>query len=105
LAEGHRQRGSDGSWARRRIERLENRINDLERDLLQTKAEWKTLAAERDELRLQLEHSQAHLALLSDRVSSGKPREGRLSKLLEPKNTLSCISFARASLTSVQAAD
>ncbi len=82
LTEGNRQRGSDGSWARRRIERLESRINDLERDLLQAKAESRTLAAERDELRQLLEHSQANLALLSDRVSTGKPREGQLSKLL-----------------------
>ncbi len=82
LTEGNRQRGSDGSWARRRIERLESRINDLERDLLQAKAESRTLAADRDELRQLLENSQANLALLSDRVSTGKPREGQLSKLL-----------------------
>jgi chromosome segregation ATPase len=82
MTEGNRQRGSDGSWARRRMERLESRINDLERDLLQAKAESRTLAAERDELRQLLEHSQANLALLSDRVSTGKPREGQLSKLL-----------------------
>jgi hypothetical protein len=82
LSEGNRQRGSDGSWARRRIERLESRINDLERDLLQAKAESRTIAAERDELRLLLEHSQANLALLSDRASTGKPRQEPLSKLL-----------------------
>ncbi len=82
LTEGNRQRGSDGAWARRRIERLESRLNDLERDLLQAKAESRTLAAERDELRQLLEHSQANLALLSDRVSTGKPREAQLSKLL-----------------------
>ena len=82
LKEGNRQQGSDGSWARRRIERLENRINDLERELLQARAESKTVIAERDELRLLLEHSQANLALLSDRVSTGKPREGQIAKLL-----------------------
>jgi hypothetical protein len=82
LTERNRQHGSDGSWARRRIERLESRINDLERDLLQAKAESRTLAAERDELRQLLEHSQANLALLSDRVSTGKPQQGQLSKLL-----------------------
>lgn len=82
LNEGNRQRGNDGSWARRRIERLESRINDLERELLQAKAESRTFAAERDELRLLLEHSQANLALLSDRVSTGKPRQPQLSNLL-----------------------
>lgn len=79
---GGRQPGSDGSWARRRIERLERRINELERNLSQAKAESKTLAAARDELRIQLEHSQANLALLADRLPNGKPREGQLSKLL-----------------------
>ncbi len=82
LTDVKRQPGSDGSWARRRIERLESRINDLERDLLQAKAESRTAIAERDEVRVLLEHSQANLALLSDRVSGGKPREGQLSKLL-----------------------
>ncbi len=82
LTEGNRKRGSDGSWARRRIERLESRINELERDLLQAKAESRTVIAERDESRLLLEHSQANLALLSDRASGGKPRDGQLSKLL-----------------------
>jgi hypothetical protein len=82
LSEGNRQRGSDGSWARRRIERLESRINDLERELLQAKTESRTLAAERDELRLLLEHSQANLALLSDRVATGNARQPRLSQLL-----------------------
>jgi hypothetical protein len=82
LSEGNRQRGNDGSWARRRIERLDSRINDLERELLQAKTESRTLAAERDGLRLLLEHSQANLALLSDRVSTGKPRHPQLSRLL-----------------------
>jgi len=82
LSEGKRRPGNDGSWARRRIERLEGRINDLERDLLHAKAESRTANAERDEMQLLLEHSQANLALLSDRASGGKPREDQLSKLL-----------------------
>jgi hypothetical protein len=82
LSEGKRKPGNDGSWARRRIERLEGRINDLERDLLQAKAESRTANAERDEMQLLVEHSQANLALLSDRVSGGKPREDQLSNLL-----------------------
>ncbi len=82
LNEGKRQPTNDGSWARRRIERLEGRINDLERDLLQARAESRTANAERDEMQLLLEHSQANLALLSDRASGGKPREDQLSRLL-----------------------
>jgi hypothetical protein len=82
LSQGNRGRETDGSWARRRIERLERRINDMERALSQAKAESKTLTAERDELRLQLEHSEGNLALLTDRLSTGKPRDDQLSKLL-----------------------
>lgn len=82
LSQGHRGRETDGSWARRRIERLERRIDDMERDLSQAKAESKTLKAERDELRVQLQHSEGNLALLTDRLSTGKPRDGQLSKLL-----------------------
>jgi chromosome segregation ATPase len=74
---------NDGSWSRRRIERLERRVDELERELSQAKAESKTLAAERDELRLQLEHSEGNLALLSERGAARKPREGHLSKLLD----------------------
>lgn len=82
LNEGKRQPTNDGSWARRRIERLEGRIDDLERDLLQARAESRTANAERDEMQLLLEHSQANLALLSDRASGAKPREDQLSRLL-----------------------
>jgi hypothetical protein len=82
LTQTGRGKDSDGSWARRRIERLEKRINELELDLLQARAESKTLSAERDELRLQLEHSEGNLAVLTERLSTGKPRDGQLSKLL-----------------------
>ena len=82
LTQGPRGGENDGSWARRRIERLERRINELERELSQSKAESKTLTAERDELRLQLEHSEGNLALLTERLSTHKPREGHLSQLL-----------------------
>ena len=73
----------EGSWARRRIQRLERRVDELERDLSLSKAESHTVAAERDELRLQLEHSEGNLALLTERLESRKPREGHLSKLLD----------------------
>lgn len=82
LTKGNRAKESDGSWARRRIERLERRIGELERDLSQAEAESKTLAAERDQLRLQLEHSEGNLALLTERLSPGKSRDGQLSKML-----------------------
>jgi hypothetical protein len=83
LTKGERSGENDGAWARRRIERLERRIDELERDLSQSRAETNTTVAERDELRLQLEHSEGNLALLTERAATRKPREGQLSKLLD----------------------
>jgi hypothetical protein len=84
LTQGRPGREGDGQWARRRIERLERQIDELERDLSQAKAESKSVAEERDELRLQLEHSEGNLALLTDRLSKGKQSEAQLSKRLGP---------------------
>jgi chromosome segregation ATPase len=83
LTKGPRIGENDGSWSRRRIERLERRVDELERELSQSKAESKILGAEHDELRLQLEHSEGNLALLTERLANRKPREGHLSKLLD----------------------
>jgi chromosome segregation ATPase len=83
LTKGPRTGENDGSWSRRRVERLERRVDELERELSLAKAESKTVAAERDELRLQLEHSEGNLALLTERLATRKPREGHLSKLLD----------------------
>jgi len=83
LTKGTRRADNEGAWARRRIERLERRVDELERDLLQSRAETNTTVAERDELRLQLEHSEGNLALLTERLATRKPREGQLSKLLD----------------------
>jgi chromosome segregation ATPase len=83
LTKGSRSEENDGSWSRRRMQRLERRVNELERELSQSRAESKILVAERDELRLQLEHSEGNLALLTERLATRKPREGHLSKLLD----------------------
>jgi len=83
LTKGPRNGEKDGSWSRRRIERLERRISELERELSLSKVESKTLAAERDELRQRLEHSEGNLELLTERLATRKPREGHLSKLLD----------------------
>jgi hypothetical protein len=83
LTKGQRGGENDGSWARRRIERLERRVNELERDLSQARAESNTIAAKRDELRLQLEHTEGNLSLLTERLETRKPRGDQLSKLLD----------------------
>ena len=80
VAKGNQAKDADGSWARRRIERLERRIGELERELSVAKAESRTLAAERDQLGLQLEHSEGiplrllqkpHLDSRSERRKAG----------------------------------
>ena len=83
VTKGNQAKESDGSWARRRIERLERRVGELERELLVATAESKTLAAERDQLGLQLEHSEGNLALLAERLPAAKARDGQLSNLLD----------------------
>jgi hypothetical protein len=78
----------DGTWARRRIERLERRLGELERDLLASRAESKTLAAERDQLRLQLEHSESNLTLLTERLSPSNSRDGVKNRLHNEERAL-----------------
>lgn len=78
ITAGNDQKEDEGSWARRRIERLERRIGELERDLSRAKAESKVIADERDDLRRQLEHSEGNLAVLTDRLASQRPQKGHV---------------------------
>ena len=82
ITAGNGQREDEGSWARRRIERLERRNSELERDLSRAKAESEAIADERDGLKRQLEHSEANLEVLTDRLGSRKPREAHVSNRL-----------------------
>jgi septal ring factor EnvC (AmiA/AmiB activator) len=75
ITAGSGQREEEGAWARRRIERLERRIGELERELSRAKAESRGIADERDDLRRQLEHSEGNLAVLTDRLASRKPTQ------------------------------
>ena len=62
-------------WARRRIQQLEGRIGDLERELARTKAEAKVAADERDELQSRLEAASHNLNLLAEqRQAKGSGR-------------------------------
>jgi hypothetical protein len=67
--------GDEGAWARRRIERLERRIGELERELSRAKAESREIADEREDLRRQLEHSEGNLAVLTDRLAGRQPAQ------------------------------
>jgi hypothetical protein len=82
IAPGHQPREEIGAWANRRIEKLERRNGELERDLAQARAQTRTITEERDDLRRQLEHSEGNLALLTDRLAPGTPRQGRVSDRL-----------------------
>lgn len=59
--------GSDAVWARRRIEQLERRIDELQRDLARAKAEAKTNADQREDLRGKLDAASHNLSLLTER--------------------------------------
>ena len=67
-------------WARRRIEQLEGRIDELQKELLGAKAEARANAEERDELRGQLEAASHNLSLLTEQRQSPKP--GRAAERL-----------------------
>jgi hypothetical protein len=69
-----------GAWARRRIQQLEGRIDELEKELLRARAEAKTNAEERDGLRGQLEAASHNLSLLTQRGPS--PQQGRAAQRL-----------------------
>jgi hypothetical protein len=79
LAESQEPTESAG-WARRRIEQLEGRIDELQKEVLRAKAEVKVTADERDELRGQLEAASHNLTLLTDQRQSPKP--GRAAERL-----------------------
>jgi hypothetical protein len=67
-------------WARRRIQQLEGRVYDLERELARAKAEAKTAVEERDELRGQLEAASHNLTVLTEQSQS--PKQGRAAQRL-----------------------
>ncbi len=79
LAASQEPAGSAG-WARRRIDQLEGRIDELQKEVLRAKAEAKTNAEERDELHGQLEAASHNLSLLTERRQA--PKHGRAAERL-----------------------
>ena len=69
------------TWARRRIEQLEARVDELQRELARARAEAKTNADEREELRGRLEAASHNLSLLTERVDSER-RPGKAADRL-----------------------
>jgi hypothetical protein len=69
------------AWARRRIEQLQGRVDELQRELARAKAEAKASADEREELRGQLEAASHNLSLLTERGTT-KNRPGRAAERL-----------------------
>jgi hypothetical protein len=74
--------GDPASWARRRIEQLEARVDELQRELARARAEAKTNADERDELRGRLDAASHNLELLTERVDTTRNRPGRAAERL-----------------------
>jgi hypothetical protein len=70
------------SWARRRIEQLEARVDELQRELARARADAKTNADERDELRGRLDAASHNLELLTERVDTSRNRPGRAAERL-----------------------
>jgi hypothetical protein len=82
-------RSDDSGWARRRIERLERRNDELERQLARAKAEVNAMTQDRDGVRRQLELSESNLALLAERPANIKPRHASFeNRLQEDEKTL-----------------
>ena len=77
---GAQEPSEAGAWARRRIQQLEGRIDELEKELLRARAEAKANAEERDQLRGQLEAASHNLSLLTQRGPG--PQQGRAAQRL-----------------------
>ena len=77
------EQGSDaGGWARRRIERLETRSANAERDLARARAALKNASEERDTLKAQLDAAQHNLDLLAERSGPRRDLVTRASRHL-----------------------
>ena len=74
-AEGNRAHagGKSENWAVRRIQKLDRRVNELEKELARERALQGLIAEERDSYRQKFEHSVGNLAVLAE-TSSGKKR-------------------------------
>lgn len=76
-------RSDDSGWARRRIERLERRNDELERQLARAKAELNAVTEDRDGVRRQLQLSESNLGLLAERPANSKPRHTSFENRLQ----------------------
>ena len=93
VTKGNQTKESDGSWARRRIERLERRVDELERELSVGQSRIEDVGAERDQLELQLEHSEGNLALLTERLPTQSLVTDSYRICFTVTNGRSCTSF------------
>ncbi len=60
-------------WARRRIDKLETQVAELERALARAQAEARTVAEQRDELQLRLERAEQNLVVVTSRLERDRP--------------------------------
>ena len=60
-------------WARRRMDKLETKVTELERALARAQAETRAVAEQRDELQLRLERAEQNLAVVTSRLERNRP--------------------------------
>jgi hypothetical protein len=69
-------------WARRRIEQLEARVDELQRDVARAKAEAQAVAEQRDEIRGHLEAASHNIEILQERVQGPRTGTGKAADKL-----------------------
>ncbi len=82
-AQGSSGASDQASWARRRIDQLETRLGNMQRDLARAKAEVEAVAEERDSLRGQLEAATHNLGLLTERMDTPRRPPSRAAERLD----------------------
>jgi hypothetical protein len=70
------------TWARRRLEHLEKRNTDLQKEVARARADHEAVTIERDALKSQLDAAQHNLGLLTDRLNTPRQAQGRAAERL-----------------------
>jgi hypothetical protein len=73
-----------GSWAKRRIAKLESQVSEFEKALARANSQVRTISEERDDLRSRLEQAEANLTILTSRSERPVTDAGRSRRRLGP---------------------
>lgn len=80
------ENGADGPLPRRQAQRLERENGQLTKELARTKSELKKTIADREDLREKLENCESNLALLTDQLSTPKPKRNAAMAALKAED-------------------